>query len=81
MSVWMPILALLICFGLGVFAGYRYAVASRELDALMARTLAQLDLTPEDEAPCLRPDPHPVCACQGKSHPKDDWSVESWWLR
>lgn len=77
---------------LGVWVGYRWAMSSRKFDAILDRTLAQLDLTPEDEAPCRRPDPHPVCAClagdpwsrAADRKPRrgdDDWGVESWWLK
>lgn len=83
-------LALGACFGGGMYGGYRYAIATRELDALMAQSLAQLDLTPEDEAPHRRSDPQPFCACLAEdpwsrhamkvSEDKTgDWSADLWW--
>lgn len=94
-----PLLALValgLCLATGVWVGYRYARESKTMQALIAQALERADTDWEDETPCRRPDPHPVCACLGEdpwsraAHRKDqhqaggykdDWNVESWWLK
>jgi len=50
----------------GAWLGYRYAVASRRLDAILIQALDTLDTRPEDETPAPRP--------------KDwEWDAEVWW--
>lgn len=53
----------------GTYFGYRYAAASKRLDAIIADTVARLDLTPEDEAE-ETPTPSPAIPSWAR-----DWDV------
>lgn len=46
----MIVLVFALSLAAGTYLGYRYAVESKRLDAVIAETVARLDLTPEDEA-------------------------------
>lgn len=91
-SLFAGLASLGLCLATGIWVGYRYAVESRRMDAVIAHALAKADTDWEDEVPCRRPDPHPVCAClssdpwsraaSGKADPDwGDWEVDKWWGR
>lgn len=46
-SVLGGLCALVLSLGVGVYTGYRYAMASREMDAMIQRTLSRLDMERE----------------------------------
>lgn len=82
-----------LCLGTGIWVGYRWALASKKLDAVIDHALAKVDSDWEDEVPTRRRDEVP-CRCLAddpwsraaatKPKPKDwdwDWEAEKWWGR
>lgn len=46
---------LVLSLVIGVWAGYRYALESKKMDAVIAHALDGMDTSWEDEAPASRP--------------------------